>query len=152
VGVTGSTDPTTGSPGPVGRGVAGHFKAAPADVRALIDEAFKSSTLAQAYAEQEFEGLSPEQKNRVVDYALETIAEKTQLLEAESNGSNNANYDKLTVSVARSGAPNARVSSSNTLQVVRTQIPTTRSGNTSCAAARARPRALERPLLVICCI
>jgi AAA domain len=107
VGVTGSTDPTTGSPGPVGRGVAGHFKAAPADVRALIDEAFKSSTLAQAYAEQEFEGLSPEQKNRVVDYALETIAEKTQLLEAESNGSNNANYDKLTVSVARSGAPNA---------------------------------------------
>jgi hypothetical protein len=35
------------------------------------------------------------------------IAKNTHLLELESNGGNNAEYYKLTVSVARSGAPNA---------------------------------------------
>jgi hypothetical protein len=54
-----------------------------------------------------FETLLPEQKDEVVDHALGMIAKNTQLLELESDGGNNAEYYKLTVSVARSGAPNA---------------------------------------------
>src|SRR5205807_6523710 len=54
-----------------------------------------------------FETLSPEHKDEVVDYALGVIAKNTQLLELKSDGGNNAEYYKLTVSVARSGAPNA---------------------------------------------
>jgi hypothetical protein len=96
----------SGTTGPAVTGAA-VVQAVPAEVRAIIDEAFKGPSLAQAYAAQEFEGLSPEQKNVVVDSALETIAKNTQLLEAKINGSNNAYYDRLTVSVARSGAPNA---------------------------------------------
>ena len=37
----------------------------------------------------------------------EFIAKNTRLLELEANGGNNAEYYKLTTSVARSGAPNA---------------------------------------------
>jgi AAA domain len=54
-----------------------------------------------------FEALSPERKDEVVDYALGMIAKNTRLLELEKDGGNNAQYYKLTVSVARSGAPNA---------------------------------------------
>jgi hypothetical protein len=56
---------------------------------------------------QWFETLSPELKNEVVDYALGVVSKNTQLLELETNGGNNAEYYKLTTSVARSGAPNA---------------------------------------------
>jgi hypothetical protein len=56
---------------------------------------------------QWFEALSPQLKDEVVDYALGTIAKNTQLLELESDGGNNAEYYKLTLSVVRSDAPNA---------------------------------------------
>jgi AAA domain len=54
-----------------------------------------------------FEILPPELKDKVVDHALEVIAKNTCLLELGANGGNNAEYHKLTTSVARSGAPNA---------------------------------------------
>jgi hypothetical protein len=54
-----------------------------------------------------FETLSPELKNEVVDYALGVVAKNTPFLELEANGGNNAEWYKLTTSVARSGAPNA---------------------------------------------
>jgi AAA domain len=54
-----------------------------------------------------FETLTPELKDNVIDYALGVIAKNSQLLELEANGGNNAEYYKLTTSVARSGAPNA---------------------------------------------
>ena len=54
-----------------------------------------------------FETLSPEMKDEVVDHALGVIAKNTRLLELEADGGNNAEYYKLTTSVARSGAPNA---------------------------------------------
>ena len=82
---------------------------------------FKDAKPAQAFAELDprrklsgrirtapwFETLSPETKDEVVDHALGVIAKNTQLLELEANGGNNAEYYKLTTSVARSGAPNA---------------------------------------------
>src|SRR5262249_9724660 len=45
--------------------------------------------------------------DEVVDHALGTIAENSALLECERDGGNNAEYYRLTASVARSGAPNA---------------------------------------------
>jgi len=82
---------------------------------------FNNAKPAQAFAELDareclsdgikttpwFEALSPEQKDEVVDYALGMIAKNTRLLELESDGGNNTEYFKLTVSVARSGVPNA---------------------------------------------
>lgn len=56
---------------------------------------------------QWFETLPPELKDEAVDYALGLIAKNTRLLELEADGGNNAEYYKLTTSVARSGAPNA---------------------------------------------
>jgi hypothetical protein len=128
----------------------GEIKAAPAEIRSLVDEvrakeaavkqqksgrsgfvgmsstelpnAFKNAKPAQAFAALDpqddnlaegirttpwFETLSPELKDEVVDYALGFIAKNTQLLELEADGGNNAEYYKLTTSVARSGAPNA---------------------------------------------
>ena len=55
-----------------------------------------------------FADLSPQQKDEVVDYALGSIAKHTRLLELEANGGNNAEYYRLTTSIARSGAPNAQ--------------------------------------------
>jgi hypothetical protein len=54
-----------------------------------------------------YETLSPEKKDEVIDHALGVIANKTRLLELEADGGNNAEYYKLTTSVARSGAANA---------------------------------------------
>ncbi|MGO9682446.1 MAG: AAA family ATPase, partial [Beijerinckiaceae bacterium] len=54
-----------------------------------------------------FATLSPELKDEVVDCALGVIAKNTRLLELEADGGNNAEYYKLTTSMARSGAPNA---------------------------------------------
>jgi Protein of unknown function (DUF3987) len=51
--------------------------------------------------------LRGEQKDEVVDHALEVIASKTPLLELEENGGNNDQWYRLTTAVARSGAPNA---------------------------------------------
>jgi AAA domain-containing protein len=56
---------------------------------------------------QWFAPLSPELKDQVVDCALGFIAKNTRLLELEADGGNNAEYYKLTTSVARSGAPHA---------------------------------------------
>ena len=87
-----------------------------------LPDAFKSAKPAQALAAldpqddsladgirtaQWFEILSPEEKDEVVDYALGVIGRNTELLELEADGGNNAEYYKLTTSVARSGAPNA---------------------------------------------
>jgi hypothetical protein len=86
-----------------------------------LTSVFKRGKLAQAFAGLDpresladgirntgwYQTLSPRQKDEVVDYALEVIAKTTRLLELEVNGGNNAEYYKLTVSVARSGAPNA---------------------------------------------
>ena len=54
-----------------------------------------------------FDTLPPELKDEVVDYALGSIAKNTKILELKADGGNNAEYFKLTTSVARSGAPNA---------------------------------------------
>jgi len=54
-----------------------------------------------------FATLSPELKDEVVDCALDAIATNTPLLELEADGGDNAEYYKLTMSVARSDAPNA---------------------------------------------
>lgn len=54
-----------------------------------------------------FETLPPTVKDEVVDYALGIISKNTPLLELEADGGNNAEYYKLTTSVARSDAPNA---------------------------------------------
>jgi len=124
----------------------GEIKAAPAEIRSLVDELrvkeaaakeqsgrsgmssteltnpFKNTKPAQAFAAlggapeslaegikttQWFETLSTELKDEVVDYALGVIGKNTRLLELEADGGNNAEYYKLTMSVARSGAPNA---------------------------------------------
>ena len=54
-----------------------------------------------------FDTLPPELKDEVVDHGFEFIARNTKLLELEAEGGNNAEYFKLTTSVARSGAPHA---------------------------------------------
>ena len=54
-----------------------------------------------------FATLSPELKDEVVDCALGVVAKNTRFLELEADGGNNAEYYKLTTSVARSDAPNA---------------------------------------------
>jgi hypothetical protein len=72
-----------------------------------ILEGAAQESLADGIKNTWFETLSPNIKNEVVDYALGIIAKNTQLLELEADGGNNAEYYKLTTSVARSGAPNA---------------------------------------------
>jgi hypothetical protein len=67
----------------------------------------RDSSLAKGITDRWYSSLSPEQKNEVVDHALGVIARNTQFLELQSNGGNNDQYYNLTVSVARSGAPNA---------------------------------------------
>src|SRR5262245_42926444 len=106
---------------------------------------------AKGITDQWYASLSPEQKDEVVDHALGCIAKNTQLLELESDGGNNDEYYKLTVSVARSGAPNAEDIFVKHASMPRTQIPTTRSGNTSRGASQARNRVLKRSPLVRCC-
>jgi hypothetical protein len=64
------------------------------------------NNLADEIKTQWFEILSPQAKDEVVDCALNVIATNTPLLEFEADGGNNAEYFKLTTSVARSGAPN----------------------------------------------
>jgi Family of unknown function (DUF5906) len=54
-----------------------------------------------------FDALAPDLKDEVVDYALDIIAANTSLLERQIDGGNNAEYYKLTTSVARSNAPHA---------------------------------------------
>ena len=54
-----------------------------------------------------FDALPLELKDEVVDHALGFIAKSTKILELEADGGNNAEYFKLTTSVARSGAPHA---------------------------------------------
>ena len=87
-----------------------------------LPNSFKNAKPAQAFADLDpqgdnlaegirtapwFETLSQELKDEVVDYALGFIGKNTRLLELEANGGNNAEYYKLTTSVARSGAPHA---------------------------------------------
>ena len=55
-----------------------------------------------------FDTLPPEVKDEVVDHALGFIAKNTKILELEADGGNNAEYFKLTTSVARSDAPHAQ--------------------------------------------
>ena len=72
-----------------------------------IPEGGSQESFADGIKNTWFETLSPNIKNEVVDYALGVIAKNTQFLELEADGGNNAEYYKLTTSVARSGAPNA---------------------------------------------
>ncbi len=72
-----------------------------------IPEGGAQESLADGIKNIWFETLSPQEKDQVVDCALGFIARNTQLLELEQDGGNNAEYYKLTTSVARSGAPNA---------------------------------------------
>jgi len=67
----------------------------------------RDSSLAKGITDRWYPSLSPERKDKVVDHALGVIAKHTKFLELEGNGGNNDQYYKLTVSVARSGAPNA---------------------------------------------
>ena len=96
----------------------GTIKAAPTEVRALVDEVRAKEVAAKKQKSNHpqsegiettrwFENLSEELKDEVVDCALGVIAKNTRLLELEANGGNNADYFKLTTSVARSGAPHA---------------------------------------------
>jgi RecA-family ATPase len=54
-----------------------------------------------------FDPLKPEQKDEVVDYALEVITNKTPLFEIQEDGGDNGRWYRLTTAVARSGAPQA---------------------------------------------
>jgi primase-polymerase (primpol)-like protein len=54
-----------------------------------------------------FDLLTSEQKDEVIDHALEVIASKTSFLELEEDGGNNDQWYRLTTAVARSGAPHA---------------------------------------------
>ena len=46
------------------------------------------------------DALAPDEKDDVVDYALNILATKTSLLELEANGGNNSEYYKITTAVA----------------------------------------------------
>ena len=95
------------------------FNGAPHSIE--LPDNFKDAQPAQAFAAlpqddnladgirttQWFATLSPEQKDQVIDYALEIIAKNTRLLEMEANGGNNTEWYKLTTAIARSGAPHA---------------------------------------------
>ena len=81
------------------------FKDGPAKAFAALDP--QESLADGIKTTRWFETLSPEMKDEVVDHALGVIAKNTRLLELEADGGNNAEYYKLTTSVARSGAPNA---------------------------------------------
>ena len=54
-----------------------------------------------------YDRLRGEQKDEVVDHALEVIASKTRYLELGEDGGNNDQWYRLVTAVARSGAPNA---------------------------------------------
>jgi AAA domain len=105
-----------------------NIRAADAELQALIAEVRAEQTgqqapaagMAAAFADLDpnrglgqgveaywFDLLTPEQKDGVVDYALQVIASKTPLLELEEDGGNNDQWYRLTAAVARSGAPNA---------------------------------------------
>ena len=79
----------------------------PSLLKAFAALAGAPDNLAAGIKTQWFEILSPPLKDEVVDCALDAIATNTPLLELEADGGNNAEYYKLTTSVARSGAPNA---------------------------------------------
>jgi hypothetical protein len=96
----------------------GKIKTAPNETKALADEIRAKESAAKkersgATKDDRVETahwldtLSLEQRDEVVDYALSIIAKNTRLFELEANGGNNADYFKLTTSVARSGAPHA---------------------------------------------
>jgi hypothetical protein len=54
-----------------------------------------------------FDLLTPEQKDEVVNHALEVIASRTTCLELEENGGNNDQWYRVATAIVRSGAPNA---------------------------------------------
>jgi hypothetical protein len=95
----------------------GEIKAAATELRALVKEVRTKEAAAKQQQELGrsdsggvsgwFEILPPQLKDEVVDHALGVIAKDTPLLELEADGGNNAEYYKLTVSVARSSAPHA---------------------------------------------
>jgi AAA domain len=95
----------------------GEIKPAATEVRGLVDEVRTKEAAAKPQQQLDrsdsggvsgwFEALPSRLKDEVVDHALGAIAKNTRLLELEADGGNNADYYKLTVSVARSGAPQA---------------------------------------------
>jgi hypothetical protein len=95
----------------------GEIKPAATELRALVNEVRTKEAAAKQQQELGrsdstgvsgwFENLSPQSKDEVVDHGLGMIAKNTRLLELEADGGNNAEYYKLTVSVARSRAPHA---------------------------------------------
>jgi Family of unknown function (DUF5906) len=103
--------------GPLG-GAFGKIESAEAEVQSLVDEVRAK----EASAKKQFtkntksndrsgnswiQSASPEQLDQIVDHALAMISQNSCLLELEANHGNNAEYFKLTTSVARSGAPYA---------------------------------------------
>jgi hypothetical protein len=101
-----------------GLSTTGTIKAVPNEIYALVDEMRAKEAAAKKQKSNQplsegvettrwFESLSGELKDEVVDCALGVVAKNTRLLELEANGGNNADYFKLTTSVARSGAPQA---------------------------------------------
>ena len=67
----------------------------------------QDESLTEGIKDYWFERLPPDQRDEVVDYALEIIAKNTKFLEVEAEGGNNAQWYALTTAVAVSGAPHA---------------------------------------------
>jgi hypothetical protein len=76
-------------------------------VQAFAHLDISKESLTEGIKNSWFETLTPELKDEVVDHALGIIATSTLLFELEADGGNNAEYFKLTTSVARSDAPHA---------------------------------------------
>ena len=74
---------------------------------ALADLNPQDELLTEGIKDYWLERLPPDQKDEVVDYALEIIAKNTKFLEVEADGGNNAQWYALTTAVAVSGAPHA---------------------------------------------
>jgi Protein of unknown function (DUF3987) len=103
--------------GPLG-GAFGKIESAEAEIQSLVDEVrakeasakkqFTNNTKSNDCSGSSWiQSVSPEKRDQIVDHALAMIAQNSCLLESEANGGNNAEYFKLTTSVARSGAPHA---------------------------------------------
>ena len=97
---------TRSGPNGIARNDADPFKAGK-PAQAFAGLAGSQDHLSDGLKDTWFETLSPTVKDELVDYALGIIARNTSLLELEADGGNNAEYYKLTTSVARSGASNA---------------------------------------------
>jgi hypothetical protein len=77
------------------------------DGPAAIFDGIKTETPGEGIKDYWFNKLTPEQKDKVVHYALGVIAANTKMLELSETGGDNDDYFKLITALAVSGAPHA---------------------------------------------